>query len=43
MNSGAKHENFYILHYPFIEGRDRAVGIATCYGLDGAGIKSRWR
>jgi len=34
---------FNILHCPFIESRDRAVGIATRYGLDGAGIKSRWR
>ena len=23
-------------------GRDSAVGIATCYGLDGPGIESRW-
>ena len=23
-------------------GRDRSVGIATCYGLDGPGIESRW-
>jgi hypothetical protein len=23
-------------------GRDSIVGIATCYGLDGPGIKSRW-
>jgi len=23
--------------------RDRAVGVATCYGLDGQKIKSRWR
>ena len=22
--------------------RDRSVGIATCYGLDGPGIESRW-
>jgi len=25
-----------------MSGRDRAVGIATGYGLDGPGIKSRW-
>ena len=24
-------------------GRDRSVGIATRYGLDGPGIESRWR
>jgi hypothetical protein len=23
-------------------GRDSALGIATCYGLDGPGIESRW-
>ena len=23
-------------------GRDSAVGIATCYGLDGSGIESHW-
>jgi len=23
-------------------GRDSSVGIATCYGLDGQGIESRW-
>jgi len=23
-------------------GRDSSVGIATCYGLDGLGIESRW-
>ena len=23
--------------------RDGSVGIATCYGLDGRGIESRWR
>ena len=22
--------------------RDSAVGVATCYGLDGPGIESRW-
>ena len=25
-----------------IVGRDSSVGIATCYGLDGLGIESRW-
>jgi hypothetical protein len=25
-----------------LQGRDSAVGIATCYGLDGPGIESRW-
>jgi hypothetical protein len=25
-----------------IEGRYSSVGIATCYGLDGSGIESRW-
>jgi hypothetical protein len=24
------------------KGRDSAVGVATCYGLDGRGIESRW-
>ena len=24
------------------KGRDSSVGIATCYGLDGPGIESRW-
>ena len=24
-------------------GRDSSVGIATCYGLEGQGIESRWR
>ena len=24
------------------EGRDCSVGMATCYGLDGPGIESRW-
>ena len=23
-------------------GRDSSVGIATCYGMDGPGIESRW-
>jgi len=31
-----------IIIYLFITGRDRAVGIATRYGLDGPGIESRW-
>ena len=35
-------KHFNMLHCPFIEGRDRAVGIASCYGLDGAGIESLW-
>jgi hypothetical protein len=25
-----------------MEDRDSAVGIATCYGLDGPGIESQW-
>jgi hypothetical protein len=28
---------------PHSVGRDSAVGIATCYELDGSGIESRWR
>ena len=24
-------------------GRDSSVGIATCYGMDGPGIESRWQ
>ena len=24
------------------QGRDSSVGTATCYGLDGPGIESRW-
>ena len=33
-----------IFEYPHSkkEGHDRSVGIATCYGLDGPGIESRW-
>jgi hypothetical protein len=27
----------------YVVGRDGSVGIATHYGLDGAGIESRWR
>ena len=27
---------------PLIGGLDSSVGIATCYGLDGPGIESRW-
>jgi hypothetical protein len=36
--------NRYILHqhYAVREGRVSVVGIATRYGLDGAGIESRW-
>jgi hypothetical protein len=29
---------FFIYYHP---GRDSSVGIATCYGLDGPGVKSR--
>ena len=28
--------------YCFIHGLGSSVGIATCYGLDGPGIESRW-
>ena len=29
--------------YYILEGyRDSSVGIATCYGLDGPGVESRW-
>jgi hypothetical protein len=28
--------------FPILVGRDRSVGIATRYGLDGTGIESRW-
>jgi hypothetical protein len=29
--------------YPYTTtGRDSVVGIATCYGLEGPGIESRW-
>jgi len=28
--------------YPGKEARDSSVGIATCYGMDGPGIESRW-
>jgi hypothetical protein len=28
--------------YVAVVGRDSSVGIATRYGLDGAGIESRW-
>jgi hypothetical protein len=30
-------------NYPTSVGRDGAVNIATCYGLDGPAIESRWR
>jgi hypothetical protein len=30
------------IHTKHIVGRDSAVGIATCYELDGPGIESRW-
>jgi hypothetical protein len=35
-------KHFYILHCPFIEGRDKVVGIASGNGLDDKGIESRW-
>jgi hypothetical protein len=41
-------EESYRLWYFFVcdletsGGRDSSVGIATCYGLDGPGVKSRW-
>ena len=31
-----------VLYYTVLVGRDRVVGIATFYGLDGPGIESRW-
>jgi len=31
-----------IILYNWCTGRDSSVGIATRYGLDGAGIESRW-
>jgi hypothetical protein len=34
--------NIYIYIYIY-RGRDSSVGIVTCYGLDGPGIKSPWR
>ena len=33
----------FVTHLVRIVGRDSSVGIATCYGLDGPGIESRWR
>jgi hypothetical protein len=30
------------MEWKWMVGRDRAVGIATCYGLDGQEIESRW-
>ena len=32
-----------IIKHLLIGGRDSSVGIATRYGLDGPGVKSRWR
>jgi hypothetical protein len=37
-----KLSNIYIKSEPPSRGRDSSVGIATCYGLDGPGIESRW-
>jgi len=35
---------YYIIHSTFevTVGLDSSVGIASCYGLDGSGIESRW-
>ena len=34
--------NIVKLSCPLIGSHDSSVGIATCYGLDGLGIESRW-
>ena len=31
-----------LMFFSFFVGRDIVVGIATCYGMDGPGIESRW-
>jgi len=33
---------FYFWFWLSFVGRDNSVGMATCYGLDGPGIESRW-
>jgi len=35
-------QNYFLEIWPRAEGQDSSVGIATCYGLDGPGIESRW-
>jgi hypothetical protein len=37
-----RSENKFTVHMFWVVGRDSSVGIATCYGLDGPGIESRW-
>jgi len=38
------HQDFkYVMYMTVLVGQDSSVGIATRYGLDGPGIKSRWR
>ena len=32
----------WFLYCVYIVGQDNSIGIAMCYGLDGAGIKSQW-
>jgi len=39
---GEVHAEFRWKHMREGKGRDNSVGIATRYGLDGPGIKSRW-
>jgi hypothetical protein len=39
---GRKGRIILILILLKMMGRDNVVGIATCYGLDGPGIESRW-
>jgi hypothetical protein len=34
---------YFIKYTAKVVGRDSSVGIASCYGLDGPGIESRWR
>jgi len=33
----------FCVYYRYCMGRDISVGVVTVYGLDGPGIKSRWR
>jgi hypothetical protein len=40
---GHCEEKFYMNIVCLTVGRDRSVGIATRYGLDGPGIEFRWR
>jgi len=38
----AAPEQMILLALLYSVGRDSSVGVATCYGMDGSGIESRW-